>query len=122
VQAKALSNQALYAVTLNRVASGLDGHCCPQTRVLQFIGHGQYRHKTIAGLEFAMLEHPLVLCCLQQAIRNRVTRCSRTQGGGVQTARRARPFARRALITRRPLLVRIRARKPWVRLRLRLLG
>ena len=36
--------------------------------------------------------------------------------------RRARPFARRALNTLRPPLVAMRARKPWVRLRRRLLG
>lgn len=34
----------------------------------------------------------------------------------------ARPFARRALSTLRPPLVAMRARKPWVRLRRRLLG
>ena len=39
-----------------------------------------------------------------------------------QTARRLRPLARRALITARPPRVFMRARKPWVRARLRLLG
>jgi hypothetical protein len=34
----------------------------------------------------------------------------------------ARPLARRAFRTRRPPRVRIRARKPWVRARLSLLG
>src|SRR6185436_19911194 len=45
-------------------------------------------------------------------------------GGGLrhQTLRRLRPLARRRLITARPLRVRIRTRKPWVRLRLRLFG
>lgn len=38
------------------------------------------------------------------------------------TPRRLRPFARRALRTFRPPLVAILARKPWVRLRFRLLG
>ena len=37
-------------------------------------------------------------------------------------ARRARPFARRCFKTRRPALVAMRARKPWVRARLILLG
>ena len=41
---------------------------------------------------------------------------------GLYSARRARPFERRALITLRPLRVAIRARKPWLRTRLRLLG
>ena len=35
---------------------------------------------------------------------------------------RARPLARRRLMTRRPALVAMRARKPWVRARLILLG
>ena len=39
-----------------------------------------------------------------------------------QTLRRLRPLARRALRTLRPPLVAMRARKPWVRLRFRLLG
>jgi hypothetical protein len=37
---------------------------------------------------------------------------------GDQTARRTRPFERRAESTLRPPTVLIRARKPWVRLRL----
>lgn len=36
--------------------------------------------------------------------------------------RRALPFARRALITFLPFAVAIRARKPWLRLRFKLLG
>lgn len=39
-----------------------------------------------------------------------------------QTARRLRPLARRRLSVRRPPGVRMRARKPWVRLRLTTLG
>jgi len=39
-----------------------------------------------------------------------------------QTDSRCRPLARRRAITARPLLVRILARKPWVRWRLMLLG
>ena len=33
----------------------------------------------------------------------------------IQTANRARPLARRARITARPLLVRMRTKNPWVR-------
>jgi hypothetical protein len=39
-----------------------------------------------------------------------------------QTVRRARPLARRRLSTRRPPRVAMRARKPWLRARLSLLG
>lgn len=49
----------------------------------------------------------------------KATSCA-SRGG--QADRRARPLARRALITRRPPLVAMRARKPWRRLRLILLG
>jgi len=38
------------------------------------------------------------------------------------TVRRLRPLARRRLRTRRPFLVAMRARNPWVRLRFTLLG
>ena len=38
------------------------------------------------------------------------------------TVRRFRPFARRRLSTRRPFLVLMRTRNPWVRLRCRLFG
>lgn len=40
----------------------------------------------------------------------------------VQALRRVRPLARRALNTLRPPLVLMRARNPWTRLRLRVLG
>ena len=39
-----------------------------------------------------------------------------------QALNSCRPFARRALMILRPAFVAIRARNPWVRLRLRLLG
>ena len=39
-----------------------------------------------------------------------------------QGAKRTRPFARRAARTARPAFVLMRARKPWVRLRCKLLG
>ena len=45
-----------------------------------------------------------------------------TSSLGTQALRRARPRARRALITARPPRVRILARNPWVRLRLTSLG
>ena len=50
-------------------------------------------------------------------------RCSRCpQRGARYTVSCFRPFLRRRLITLRPPTVRIRARKPWTRLRLRFLG
>lgn len=54
-----------------------------------------------------------------QPVRSRKTFSS---AGCGQALRRARPFERRALRTLRPPLVVMRARKPWVRLRLTVLG
>ena len=48
--------------------------------------------------------------------------CFRKRGSLNYGVNRARPFARRRLITRRPALVAMRARNPWVRARLILLG
>ena len=48
--------------------------------------------------------------------------CDRSSPGPRQTVRRERPFLRRRLIVRRPARVRIRARNPCVRARLRFLG
>jgi hypothetical protein len=59
----------------------------------------------------------LELCAFQQPL---VT-CEPTPRND-QADRRARPLARRALRTRRPPLVAMRARNPWRRLRLILLG
>ena len=48
--------------------------------------------------------------------------CGFSDRCGRQALSRARPLARRALITARPPRVLIRARNPWVRFRFRLLG
>jgi len=62
-------------------------------------------------------KHRLKLCARLQPVQNLACLKNRSQ-----TARRLRPFARRALITARPPRVRMRARKPWVRARLTLEG
>ena len=56
------------------------------------------------------------------AHRNRGDREVRTAEMWAQVDRRLRPFARRAASTLRPAAVAMRARKPWRRLRTRLLG
>jgi hypothetical protein len=62
---------------------------------------------------------PLKVNPRTQPVRSRKTFL--TVGLG-QALKRARPFERRALSTLRPPLLVIRARKPWVRLRLITLG
>lgn len=71
----------------------------------------------IATRALIVCEHPLEFSRCPEA---RVTKnqCFPGRSDRVdQTARRARPFARRALMTARPALVFMRARNPWVRLR-----
>jgi hypothetical protein len=81
--------------------------------------------------------HPSFLPC-RRTVRNSAGRCRRLWGSKVslllergivkkscamrQGQRRLRPFARRRASKRRPLLVAMRARKPCVRARCRLLG
>ena len=55
-------------------------------------------------------------------VQTRRTREHRERGGGAQAESLARPLPRRAERIARPARVRIRSRKPWVRLRRRLLG
>ena len=122
MQAKTLSYQALDTVSFDCTACRLDRHGGTEPRMSEAVADSQNRNQAISGLDLAAFEHLLVLLTGKQPATARVARRCSSQGNAGQTDRRARPFARRALITRRPPLVRIRARKPWVRLRLRLLG
>lgn len=78
---------------------------------------GQHDQLEIASaLAFAELEDEIELNPAQQARR------LRKAGASAQGVRRARPLARRRESTLRPLRVAIRARNPWSRARLILLG
>ena len=69
--------------------------------------------------DFPALKAELLRLFGEQALASAL---GRKPGAGHQTDRRLRPFWRRRAITARPFLVRMRTRKPWVRLRRRLLG
>ena len=84
VLAKALSYQALYTVSLYRVARRLDRYRCSKTRMIQTVGNSHYRHETIAGFDFTLPKHPLVVFCCQQAKLARIARCRSSQGDGVR--------------------------------------
>jgi len=62
-------------------------------------------------------KHPVEFRLVREAVIGR-----KAAGGLTQTESRLRPLARRALSTWRPPLVAILDRKPWVRLRLIVLG
>lgn len=71
-----------------------------------------------AAAPSALLEHLLETTGSAEPVDSPESLRFLENGGKTQTARRTRPLARRALITARPALVFMRARKPWVRLRL----
>jgi hypothetical protein len=125
MHAKGFANQALYAIAPYRIANGFGSNRKPQAGYAQCIPPNHQRKKLIR-VAAAFLVHPIEIGFTTQALRRPETK----PGGGqiplaradTQTASRLRPLARRRANTKRPLFVAMRARKPCVRLRCRLLG
>jgi hypothetical protein len=89
------------------------------------VGPSDHREQPIGDPQaFTMDEVELGLVGETVVPREPAARDGRRWGWGLggQTARRLRPLARRRLSTSRPPFVAMRARKPWVLLRWRLLG
>ena len=118
-------DETLQAIASHRVAGCLDANRKPQSRTARFIGAGDH-HEQCIRRPLALTVDGVELWLVGESARARKARRYRTIGilrrGNDQTARRLRPFARRRANTRRPPLVAMRARKPWTRLRCRLLG
>jgi hypothetical protein len=149
LSAKALSHQTLEAVSFHRAAGALLGNGEPQTDLAVGVGSGQDGEVGIDGLAGAF-EDPLELCLVEQPggageplvgwdlgrffAKRPENVCADllarfvpagvpgTRVAGQRGVSRARPLARRACKTFRPLRVALRARKPWVLARLRRLG
>lgn len=119
--AEAFPHDALDAVAIYRGGGGLSRNGQTQTGPTQVVGRDQYGECPTREA-FGVAENAPELNGSGQARRARKTGLARNQDEVDYTLNRARPLARRAFRTRRPFLVRIRARKPWVRLRCRLLG
>jgi len=120
VQSEGFSGQALDSIT---VLGQLDIAFCyrqTQPRTLHAIGCGQYGQILIRRSGCGFENMPEGARCRDAARTRKPVR--RLRQAINQTLRRLRPFARRALMTRRPPGVFMRARKPWVRTRLILLG
>src|SRR5690606_42115757 len=86
----------------------------PRTTVLQ----AEHEERRVAGT-------PRCAAGGADGARPGKARCARQRvglGATAQALSRLRPLARRALMIARPWAVRMRARKPWARLRLRKLG
>lgn len=124
VQAKRLANDAPYAVSTHGAADGTQrhGHAEPglATAVRNILDSEERVADATSGLAY-LLEVPSVAELLG---RRKTVACRgvRADQRDTPTASRLRPFALRRLMTWRPFLVAMRARKPWVRLRLILLG
>lgn len=144
LSAEALAHQALEAVTIHGPAGALLGDGQTQARVPFGIRPRQHGEVGIDG-PAGGLEDPLKLGLTEEAvaaaealvgrdlrevrvraqagIRARVlSPPARSRALGQRGVSRARPLARRACKTLRPLRVALRARKPWVLARLRRLG
>jgi len=118
--AKTFPDQALYAVAIHRAADMLLGYCQSQPgRFPPVVAPCEHGKISVRGT-YRSGEYLFIIPDAQQpGTAGKTFSRDRLPAQGV---RRARPLARRALMTLRPLLVAMRARKPWVRARLRLLG
>jgi hypothetical protein len=119
------AREALDAVALDGVARSLDADGEAEPGLACIVGSGDHEEQRI-GRSLALPVNGVELRLVGQAARARKAsrdwRAIVTARENGQTARRLRPFARRRARTRRPPLVAMRARKPWTRLRCRLLG
>ena len=127
IQPKALTCEPLDAIACHGGAEGARCDGQSQPRATGLIGDNGQTEVGV-GYPLATLPYGAKLGRLMQALARLerqpgchlgiVSRsCAMRQG-----QRRLRPFARRRASNRRPLLVAIRARKPWVRARCKLLG
>jgi hypothetical protein len=116
VSSSQMSQPALDSIAGDGVPDGSTNHkanACPVVQLCSVNYQGGPTHAYATpgrGLEVLRAAH-------SQRSRQHVGRSTKTQAD-----RRARPLRRRAEIMARPARVRIRRRKPWVRLRRRLLG
>ena len=117
MQAEFFTNNTLDPIPLNRGSGGFARNGQSQPWETQLILSDQ-DGKIITGKSTRASKDTLVVLRPDEAAAS----AERLTGGDGQALSRALPFARRRLITIRPDAVRIRALKPWVRLRLRLLG
>jgi len=121
VQSKGLANQTFQSIASNRKPDAFFADYQSQARVLEFIGACKEQDVLARNLGGRGVEDGFELSGSQQTLfptevsTHHPFRLS-------QTVRRLRPLARRRDKTWRPFLVAIRARKPWVRARLRVLG
>jgi hypothetical protein len=111
-----LADQAPQAIALGRRSQRAGQHY-PETIAVQPVLENQHQEQAPVQAP-AVAQQPLEVLRRVEAIRGAQAR----PGQGTYAASRLRPFCRRRFSTRRPPWLPIRTRKPWVRLRRRLLG
>lgn len=116
MQPERLPSHPLQPIALMRLANGATANNHPQPRPQRRIASGENAQRPAMNADLRRAQHPAELAWAVQAAA-----LGETVSPSYADSR-LRPLARRALITLRPALVDMRARNPWVRLRLRLLG
>ena len=116
MQPERLPGHPLQPIALMRLANGATADNHSQPRPLRRIADSENAQLAAVHADLWRAQHPAELPRAVQAAT-----LGETVGPDYADSR-LRPLARRALITLRPALVAMRARNPWVRLRLRLLG
>ena len=124
VQAKRFSGQALDPVAGDRVAAGRRRDRQPQARMSFVIGEHRQAKISIGKTPASLPDFAKFGRLVQSLARLELQFTDRIEqpASNAQGQRRLRPFARRRASNCRPLLVAMRARKPWVRARCKLLG
>jgi hypothetical protein len=122
VQAKGLSGEAFDAIACDRGSEGArrDAQAQPGTGFM--IGEHAKGKKRIRELFSAPFHFSKFGRLVQTLARLEGQFADRALGGALYGQSFLRPLARRRASNARPLLVAMRARKPWVRTRCKLLG
>lgn len=132
--AKRFADDAFQAVAFDRLLAHPPRHRQPDARMLQSVGSDMDSETRPVQPPFVIENRAELLAVHQPQATTEARRCRdgrgrlkrpvlrQPVGSNSQALKRARRLARRALITARPARVRIRSRKPWVRLRFSTLG
>ena len=121
--AEPFPNQALDSIPVYRTGGAFLGDRQTQARPLPAVPASKDGEKPIRRSAGIGKHPPKLSRCGQAGLSGKSSiQKNRDLRGCAQGVNRVRPLARRALSTFRPLRVDMRARKPWVRARLRRLG
>lgn len=121
VQSVGFTNLAFEAIAFNGELDALLANHQTQTGVIEAVVTGEKQNVFTWNFAGGGVEDRLEVSGSQQALFPTEV-STHHPFRAYQTARRLRPLARRRDRTARPFLVAIRARKPWVRARLIVLG